>query len=295
MFSRLILIGFLIVALAKNSFAVQCNTNPCQLAGDFLPPNYQCFQSTENVNNVICTCPDGQTQVNGPCRICNTVNCGPTGVCIERSFYEALYYACGCTNGTNNYLNPGPCPDAVISTTVPPVVFCNNGGTYNPATGLCLCPAGYTGSRCETLLTSGNCQNVLCANGGVCNPTPTYENGVEMQCLCVNGFSGPNCEIVGTPGRCVAGLCQNGGICEEKTFALGIYAFCRCPSGYTGQCCQSRYFSCPASGVFADPVNCKFGRYFQCNGSTLLTLSCPRGLRYNFMKMRCDSDVSCPP
>ena len=32
-----------------------------------------------------------------------------------------------------------------------------------------------------------NCQNVVCANGGVCNPVPTTENGVEMQCLCLNG------------------------------------------------------------------------------------------------------------
>ena len=63
--------------------------------------------------------------------------------------------------------------DALISTTVPPVIFCNNGGrlkkqhiqlficvfffinlgTYNPTTGLCMCPAGYTGSRCETVLS----------------------------------------------------------------------------------------------------------------------------------------------
>ncbi len=55
------------------------------------------------------------------------------------------------------------------------------------------------------------------------------------------------------------------------------------------------YFSCPAPGLYADPINCKFGRYFQCIGSTLTTLSCPTGLRYNFMKMQCDSDVSCPP
>jgi len=46
---------------------VQCDTNPCQLGGDFVPPNYQCFQATDNVNNVICTCPDGQAQTNTRC------------------------------------------------------------------------------------------------------------------------------------------------------------------------------------------------------------------------------------
>lgn len=42
--------------------------------------------------------------------ICETVNCGPTGICIERSFFENFFYACGCKNGSYNYLNPGPCP-----------------------------------------------------------------------------------------------------------------------------------------------------------------------------------------
>ncbi len=55
------------------------------------------------------------------------------------------------------------------------------------------------------------------------------------------------------------------------------------------------YFSCPAPGLYADPINCKFGRYFQCTGLSLTSASCSRGLRYNFMKMQCDSDVSCPP
>jgi hypothetical protein len=42
--------------------------------------------------------------------ICDATYCGPTGVCIENSFFEGLSYACGCNNGTSNYLNPGPCP-----------------------------------------------------------------------------------------------------------------------------------------------------------------------------------------
>ncbi len=45
---------------------------------------------------------------------------------------------------------------------------------------------------------------------------------------------------LGTPGRCTPGLCQNGGICEERVNGVAVYAFCRCPSGITGQCCQTR-------------------------------------------------------
>lgn len=108
---------------------VQCTTNPCELGGDFVPPNYQCLQATDNFNNVICTCPDGQSVTNGRCRkkdfllfcfflkdyfisiigMCDGINCGIGGVCIEKSFFENLFYTCGCTNGTYNYLNPGPC------------------------------------------------------------------------------------------------------------------------------------------------------------------------------------------
>jgi len=287
---------FMILAVVKISLAVQCNTNPCELGGEFSPPNYQCIQATDNINNVVCTCPDGGIEINTRCRICDKINCGPTGVCIERSFFENLYYACGCTNGANNYLNPGPCPDAnPTTTTAPPSNICLNGGFYNIATDTCICPSGFTGRYCETVIGSGTCQNVVCANGGVCNPVPTIENGVEVQCLCLNGFAGPNCELIGTPGRCTPTLCLNGGVCEEKISGTAVYAYCRCPPGLTGQCCQTSYFACPTAGVFADPKNCKFGRYFQCNGLTLSTLSCPRGLRYNFMKLRCDSDVSCPP
>lgn len=56
----------------KNSltsfYTVQCDTNPCELGGDFSPPNYQCLQAVDDVNNVICTCPDGQSVVNARCR-----------------------------------------------------------------------------------------------------------------------------------------------------------------------------------------------------------------------------------
>ena len=87
--------------------------------------------------------------------ICTTIDCGPTGVCIERSFFEGLYYACGCTNGTQNYLNPGPCPSISnrrysrvreretfftdanpATTTLPPIVFCNNGGRLRKQIGM---------------------------------------------------------------------------------------------------------------------------------------------------------------
>jgi hypothetical protein len=40
----------------------------------------------------------------------------------------------------------------------------------------------------SSFLAPSNCQNVTCANGGVCNPIPATENGVEIQCICLNGI-----------------------------------------------------------------------------------------------------------
>jgi len=49
-----------------------------------------------------------------------------------------------------------------------------------------------------------------------------------------------NLIYLGTPGQCTQGLCQNGGICEERLNGGTIYAYCQCPAGITGQCCQTR-------------------------------------------------------
>lgn len=58
-----------IFTFVNNSFAVQCNIgNPCELNGDFSAPNYQCLEPIDQPNNVICTCPNGQTVVNARCR-----------------------------------------------------------------------------------------------------------------------------------------------------------------------------------------------------------------------------------
>ena len=42
--------------------------------------------------------------------VCNTVNCGPSGVCIERALIQGLAYVCGCVNGTDSYISADPCP-----------------------------------------------------------------------------------------------------------------------------------------------------------------------------------------
>jgi hypothetical protein len=69
---------------------------------------------------------------------------------------------------------------------------CLNGGEcrlgVNGGEEFCLCPAGYTGRRCD--VQSSICYPNPCLNGGTC----VFLLGGYV-CSCVGGYSGQNCEI----------------------------------------------------------------------------------------------------
>jgi len=67
---------------------------------------------------------------------------------------------------------------------------CENGGTCVDGLGtyLCQCPAGYTGSSCETEIDE--CALAPCVNGATCQD---YVN--SFVCECPRGFSGIQCQI----------------------------------------------------------------------------------------------------
>jgi len=69
---------------------------------------------------------------------------------------------------------------------------CMNGGTCqrtNSNVGYqCICPPGYSGSRCEI---RDACTPNPCMNGGNCQPT---NGNIGYQCVCPPGYSGLRCE-----------------------------------------------------------------------------------------------------
>ena len=72
---------------------------------------------------------------------------------------------------------------------------CVNGGVCFPGQSgscdfKCICPAMYTGKKCESLVDPCSGGSV-CKNGGSCVATSTQ----SYICVCVNGFTGLNCDI----------------------------------------------------------------------------------------------------
>lgn len=68
----------------------------------------------------------------------------------------------------------------------------------------CICPLGFTGSRCE--IEAARCSQSPCANGGSCENV-----GNSYRCHCEAGWTGVNCQQ-GVNDCIVDGeeVCQNG-------------------------------------------------------------------------------------
>ena len=58
----------------------------------------------------------------------------------------------------------------------------NGNGAYQ-----CICPPGYSGSRCEI---RDACQSNPCMNGATCQSN----NNGGYQCICPSGYTGSRCE-----------------------------------------------------------------------------------------------------
>ena len=127
-------------------------------------------------------------------------------------------------------------------------VVCLNGGACSD--GTCICPSGYTGAHCETMVTTDPCTGITCLNGGAC---------LSGVCICPDGWTGVLCQTPETTNPCAGINCQNGGTCVNGT--------CNCPTGWTGTLCQTPVTTDPCAGI-----NCQ-------NGGTCVNgvCDCPPG------------------
>jgi hypothetical protein len=130
---------------------------------------------------------------------------------------------------------------------------CKNGGTcidgINSYT--CECPAGYTGTNCETPINTDECAENPCKNGGTC-----IDGINSYTCECPTGYIGTNCETPINTDECAENPCQNGGTCID-----GINSYtCECPTGYTGTNCEININECSTNpcqngGTCIDGIN----------------------------------------
>ncbi|XP_038055058.1 sushi, von Willebrand factor type A, EGF and pentraxin domain-containing protein 1-like [Patiria miniata] len=110
---------------------------------------------------------------------------------------------------------------------------CSNGGTCveQLESFRCECPAGLTGSHCETDVM--DCQQDSCFNGATC---VDELNG--FSCTCAAGYQGDDCSLL--IDFCVNDPCENDGTCSSQTSGFT----CACDVGFTGVRCEEDIDEC---------------------------------------------------
>ncbi|XP_036302888.1 tyrosine-protein kinase receptor Tie-1 [Pipistrellus kuhlii] len=115
---------------------------------------------------------------------------------------------------------------------------CLHGGVCHDQDGECVCPPGFTGTRCEKACREGrfgqSCQEQCPSPSGCrgltfCLPDP-------YGCSCGSGWRGSQCQEACAPGHFGADCslqcqCQNGGTCDR-------FSGCVCPPGWHGVHCE---------------------------------------------------------
>ncbi|GAB5574968.1 tyrosine-protein kinase receptor Tie-1 [Prionailurus iriomotensis] len=91
---------------------------------------------------------------------------------------------------------------------------CLHGGVCHDLDGECVCPPGFTGTRCEQACREGHPYGCSCGSGW---------RGHQCQEACTPGHFGADCRL-----QC---QCQNGGTCDR-------FSGCVCPSGWHGMHCE---------------------------------------------------------
>ncbi|KAL4226299.1 hypothetical protein ACF0H5_014282 [Mactra antiquata] len=107
--------------------------------------------------------------------------------------------------------------------------YCSNGGSFDWHTHQCVCPYGFSGTKCETPLCEPDCHN-----NGQCVVSKTG----ERVCSCPSFTSGKFCEKAICDLPCLNGLCV----------VDGMQTACLCDQDYYGKACEHSFnqdLSCP--------------------------------------------------
>ncbi|KAF7987305.1 hypothetical protein HCN44_003067 [Aphidius gifuensis] len=176
----------------------------------------------------------------------------PCVVC-PKNFYQAQHGATTCiecpTNMFTDKSNSAGREECKL-------VQCGDSACYN--NGLCvpmghetqcLCPAGFSGRKCE--IDIDECASQPCYNGATCTDLPQ-----GYRCKCPTGYSGINCQD--EKSDCNNDTCPERAMCKDEP-GYNNYT-CLCRSGYTGVDCDITINPCTASG---NPCN---------NGATCVPL-----------------------
>ncbi|XP_038064585.1 delta-like protein 3 [Patiria miniata] len=129
---------------------------------------------------------------------------------------------------------------------------CSNGGTcYNEYEGYgCLCPAGYSGPRCEQRQNSGGrlgfCPDITNDRVGLCVEDCTDDSSCPAPLKCCSNGCGHVCTapvITEDMNWCMSNPCGNGGTCVYNRHGYG----CLCDAGrFVGSHCEVPVLQSPS-------------------------------------------------
>ncbi|KAI8496137.1 Endothelial cell-specific molecule 1 [Branchiostoma belcheri] len=111
---------------------------------------------------------------------------------------------------------------------------CLHGATCDWTSG-CVCPAGWTGTRCQATCPNGTygerCrEKCRCRNGASCNPR-------DGRCTCAAGWYGWQCDVACPQYR--HGLrCQQVCTCKNNATCHNVDGSCTCVAPWTGKNCD---------------------------------------------------------
>ncbi|ODN06404.1 Fibropellin-1 [Orchesella cincta] len=155
---------------------------------------------------------------------------------------------------------------------------CESAPCYNAATCVdepqgyrCVCPPGYTGINCQD--QEPNCKNDTCPEQAMCKTEPGLGNHT---CLCKNGYTGTNCDITVNPCTSGPNPCENNAKCVP--LQQGRFR-CECQAGWEGPLCEANIDDCAELPCLLNANCTDLVNDFDCD--------CPKG----FSGKRCETKV----